>query len=88
MARPVSFSKRRPARHETPKPPAVKAKSKLGPVCANAIEFISTPGGLEKGGGQEVRRGSYWPTAKEQALPTSIWSMTPSGGYIPPSTCS
>ncbi|HBO5727300.1 GNAT family N-acetyltransferase [Pseudomonas aeruginosa] len=51
MARPVSFSKRRPARHETPKPPAVKAKSKLGPVCANAIEFISTPGGLEKGGG-------------------------------------
>lgn len=51
MARSVSFSKSRPTRHETPKPPAVKAKSKLGPVSADSIEFISTAGGRKKGGG-------------------------------------
>lgn len=51
MARSLSGSKSKVARRQTLKPPAVKAKSKLGPVCVDAIELVKTPGSRERGGG-------------------------------------
>ncbi|HDS1738291.1 TPA: GNAT family N-acetyltransferase [Pseudomonas putida] len=51
MARPVSAPKTRPLVQKTPKPPVVKAKSKLGPVPFDKVEFTRTPGGRERGGG-------------------------------------
>lgn len=36
---------------KTPKPPAVKAKSRLGPVAPADIELVRTAGSRERGGG-------------------------------------
>ncbi len=47
----VSVKSSKRVRHTTPKPPTVKAKSKLGPVKADDIEIISTSGTRHKGGG-------------------------------------
>ncbi|MGN7741526.1 GNAT family N-acetyltransferase [Pseudomonas sp. 22526] len=49
MARPVKEPKRETAR-KTPKPPAVTAKSKLGPVALENVEFVRTSGTRERGG--------------------------------------
>ncbi|RZO10665.1 hypothetical protein EKG40_03600 [Pseudomonas moorei] len=51
MARSLSSSRPKTGKRQTLKPPAVKAKSKLGPVAADAIELITTPGSRERGGG-------------------------------------
>lgn len=51
MARSLSSSKTKVARRQTLKPPAVKAKSKLGPIGAGAIELVKTLGSRERGGG-------------------------------------
>ncbi|MHC8378400.1 GNAT family N-acetyltransferase [Pseudomonas sp. MDT1-16] len=51
MVRTLSSPKPKVSKRQTLKPPAVKAKSKLGPVCADAVELISTPGSRERGGG-------------------------------------
>lgn len=39
------------AARTTPKPPPVKAKSKLGPLSPEKLEFTRTPGSRERGGG-------------------------------------
>lgn len=51
MARSLSSSRPKAAKRQTLKPAAVKAKSKLGPVTADAIELVATPGSRERGGG-------------------------------------
>lgn len=51
MARSLIGSKTKVARRQTLKPPTVKAKSNLGPVGADAIELVKTPGSRERGGG-------------------------------------
>lgn len=51
MARSLNSSKPKAAKRQTLKPPAVKAKSRLGPVAADSIELITTQGSREKGGG-------------------------------------
>ncbi|MEZ8187125.1 hypothetical protein ACED29_15025 [Shewanella sp. 5S214] len=51
MARPLNGTRSRRVRHATPKPLAVKAKSKLGPVSAEDVEFLRTSGSRHKGGG-------------------------------------
>ncbi|WP_223523689.1 MULTISPECIES: class I SAM-dependent methyltransferase [unclassified Pseudomonas] len=51
MARSLSGTKAKVAKRQTLNPPAGKAKSKLGPVCADAIELVKTPGSRERGGG-------------------------------------
>lgn len=51
MVRQVSVKSSRQVRHTTPKPPAVKAKSKLGPVREDDIKLISTSGTRNKGEG-------------------------------------
>ncbi|NVZ45406.1 hypothetical protein HX780_09985 [Pseudomonas tolaasii] len=51
MARPVSPPKSKAAARTTPKPPPVKAKSKLGPLPLDKLEFTRTPGTRERGGG-------------------------------------
>jgi hypothetical protein len=51
MARSMSGTKAKVAKRQTLNPPAGKAKSKLGPVCADAIELVKTPGSRERGGG-------------------------------------
>lgn len=51
MARPVKQPKPKATRHKTPKPPAVTAKSRLGPVDSDSVEFARTPGTRERGGG-------------------------------------
>lgn len=51
MTRPMSASKPRRVRHTAPKPPVVKAKSKLGPVNADEVELVRITGTKKKGGG-------------------------------------
>lgn len=51
MARTVSTPRAKATARKTPKPPAVKAKSKLGPVPFEKLEFVRTPGSRERGGG-------------------------------------
>lgn len=51
MARPVKDSKARVASRKTPKPPAVVAKSRLGRVTPEHLEFVRTAGSSERGGG-------------------------------------
>lgn len=51
MARTVSTPRAKATARKTPKPPAVKAKSKLGSVPFEKLEFVRTPGSRERGGG-------------------------------------
>ncbi|MNM31875.1 hypothetical protein D3C81_424600 [compost metagenome] len=51
MARTVSTPRAKANTRKTPKPPAVKAKSKLGPVPFEKLEFVRAPGSRERGGG-------------------------------------
>ncbi len=51
MVRSLSKSKPRTTKQKTLSTPIVKAKSKLGPVTADAIELICAPGSRERGGG-------------------------------------
>ncbi|MBX8538833.1 GNAT family N-acetyltransferase [Pseudomonas cichorii] len=50
MARSVSPPRSKAAARTTPKPPQVTAKSKLGPVAPEKLEFTRTPGSRERGG--------------------------------------
>lgn len=51
MARSVSPPRSKTSTRATPKPPPVKAKSKLGPVSPETLEFTRAPGSRERGGG-------------------------------------
>jgi len=51
VARPVKESKARATPRKTPKPPAVPAKSKLGPIAREHVHFVRTPGTRDHGGG-------------------------------------
>lgn len=51
MARSVSPPRSKTSARATPKPPPVKAKSKLGPVLPETLEFTRTSGSRERGGG-------------------------------------
>lgn len=51
MGRSVSTPGSKVTARTTPKPPPVKAKSKLGPVSPEDLEFTRTPGSRERGGG-------------------------------------
>lgn len=51
MARSVSRPRSKTDAQTTPKPPPVKAKSKLGPLSPEKLVFTRTPGSRERGGG-------------------------------------
>lgn len=51
MVRSVKQPKPKAAARKTPKPPPVPAKSRLGPVDLENVEFVRTPGTRERGGG-------------------------------------
>lgn len=51
MARQVKAANPKTSAYKTPKPPAVKAKSKLGPVSWEQLGFVRKPGSRERGGG-------------------------------------
>ncbi|MFP3995133.1 MULTISPECIES: GNAT family N-acetyltransferase [Pseudomonas] len=51
MERPVKPLKPKAAARKTPKPPPVPAKSRLGPVDLENVDFVRTPGSRERGGG-------------------------------------
>lgn len=64
MARSVKDPKTRTTSRKTPKPPAVIAKSKLGPVAPEDLEFVRTPGTSERGGGPGGEAWSIFAEAK------------------------
>ncbi|WP_349677906.1 MULTISPECIES: GNAT family N-acetyltransferase [unclassified Pseudomonas] len=57
MVRSVKQSNHRAAPRKTPKPPTVMAKSKLGPVALESVEFVRTPGTRARGYGPD---GEAW----------------------------